>query len=842
MIFSTVLVILFILRLRKATNFDVFRFIRSRYDEEVVKVYRKYENLSRKTIKTELDIDFLKKCKIYNIFPKFLRFKLYKKVLCTSKLYRSWQSKLLANELQHKRRTISDVTGKCAEAEQCLKNAVSAMDFLLLRRCVVSRCSSFRDTTVDTHKRKLNNLGIHNDLQPCDPDKVVLNYSSVPLPQRLKHLLAFGLDFGLPSYKLCFYNYFLSFEKFFTRLRMGDCNNVTEFSDRLRALALKYFYNFKPYKIFSAIFTAPDLKLLRNLASNKEVIVCKPDKGRAVVLVDRSRYLLSMNSLISDRTKFVEVSDSVSKYCTRMEDKLMNFLRKLKTLNLLSNETYNQLFVSGSGPGILYGLPKIHKSDFSSRFQFRPIFAAYNLPSFKLGQYLVPVLKSLTTNVFTVDNSRVFVNEIRSVDNADDYFMASFDVENLFTCIPLRETIDIILDNLFENSTTVLGLNRNFFKSLLEHSVLNSFFIFNGKLYKQLEGIGMGLPLGPTFANIFMCFSESRWLEDCPIDFKPFMYKRYVDDTFLLFRNKNHAILFLDYLNSKHPNIRFTMETECNGSLSFLDCFITRSKGRFESSVYRKDSFTGMGTSFFSYTPFIYKINSIKTLICRAYNVCSSYISLHNEFEFLRNFFCGNGFPRSIVDNQIRKFLDRQSESCASVSRSIPTTRDTNLFITLPYFGSQSEKLRTELSSLLEKYFCAINFRILLVNKFKIGSLFNYKDRLPTPLRSSVVYEFCCARCASTYVGSTSRTLGTRIAEHAGRSYRTGSLLGSPPHSNVRLHAESCDVNISDTCFKILGSASDVISLRILESLYIFKHKPPLNDTSSAFPLSIVNS
>ena len=58
---------------------------------------------------------------------------------------------------------------------------------------------------------------------------------------------------------------------------------------------------------------------------------------------------------------------------------------------------------------------------------------------------------------------------------------------------------------------SVIGLDRKNFKTLLEHSVLNSFlFCFDSKLYKQIEGVGMGLPLGSTLANVFMCFHEKR--------------------------------------------------------------------------------------------------------------------------------------------------------------------------------------------------------------------------------------------------------------------------------------------------------------------------------------------
>ena len=49
----------------------------------------------------------------------------------------------------------------------------------------------------------------------------------------------------------------------------------------------------------------------------------------------------------------------------------------------------------------------------------------------------------------------------------------------------------------------VIRLSRNLFKQMLELSVCNSFFVFNNMLYKQKDGHGMGLPLSPTFANIF---------------------------------------------------------------------------------------------------------------------------------------------------------------------------------------------------------------------------------------------------------------------------------------------------------------------------------------------------
>ena len=72
----------------------------------------------------------------------------------------------------------------------------------------------------------------------------------------------------------------------------------------------------------------------------------------------------------------------------------------------------------------------------------------------------------------------------------------------------------------------------------------------DGELYDQMDGVAMGSPLGPTLANIFMCALEKRYLNDCPTQFKPVLYRRYVDDTFCLFNRRDDVDRFLQHINS----------------------------------------------------------------------------------------------------------------------------------------------------------------------------------------------------------------------------------------------------------------------------------------------------
>ena len=100
--------------------------------------------------------------------------------------------------------------------------------------------------------------------------------------------------------------------------------------------------------------------------------------------------------------------------------------------------------------------------------------------------------------------------------------MTSFDIGSLFTNIPLEETINICVDKLFENNTKVNNLTKESLRSFLELATLDSFFIFDGKYYKQKDGVAMDYPLGPTLANVFLCHFKEQWMSDCPNGYKPF--------------------------------------------------------------------------------------------------------------------------------------------------------------------------------------------------------------------------------------------------------------------------------------------------------------------------------
>ena len=135
------------------------------------------------------------------------------------------------------------------------------------------------------------------------------------------------------------------------------------------------------------------------------------------------------------------------------------------------------------------------------------------------------------------------------------------------------------------------------------------------------------------------------------------VYRRFVDDTFLLFRSKERIEKFRLYLNCQHPNIKFTSEIEESNSIYFLDIKINRDNNRFLTSVYRKPTFSGVFTD--SYIPLSYKSGLISPLLYRAFKLCSNFEIFHQEIIFVKDIFKRN--PSNFIDICVKTFLTKFS-------------------------------------------------------------------------------------------------------------------------------------------------------------------------------------
>ena len=507
--------------------------------------------------------------------------------------------KLLDLEIRNKRKAISKSEQNFEASLESLHHSTSFFDYICLKHRVHNNVSKNIENVKNIHRGKLEKLGLPNKIH-TPPTDIITNLSSRNLTDEEKYALSFGLEFCLPVHRPNFYSYFLSFEKLYSYLRNLPVWNPDSDDFNLKSSIQVIANKNYPKRYISGSTYCPlkkkHISLLRDLGKDPSITVSRPDKGRGVVVLDCADYINKVTHILSDHSKFVSINSDPYTLSLKLEDKCNRYFRTLKSKDKINLTTYNNLTISGSSPGIVYGLPKVHKPN----TPIRPILSAYSTHCYKLAKYLVPLLSELTTNQYTVKNSFEFLECIKDIPNIHSKFICSFDVESLFTNVPLKETIYICCNQLFNNHELVNGFNRQEFDKLLQLSLFDTYFSFNNQLYKQIDGVAMGSPLGPTLANIFLGFHEQNWISLAPLHMKPTIYKRYVDDTFLVFDNKQQAEQFLQYLNSQHNNIRFTFAPEENSELPFLDVLVNKLHAQTETSVYRKATTTSLGTNFFS--------------------------------------------------------------------------------------------------------------------------------------------------------------------------------------------------------------------------------------------------
>nr|XP_027215931.1 uncharacterized protein LOC113808661 [Penaeus vannamei] len=259
--------------------------------------------------------------------------------------------------------------------------------------------------------------------------------------------------------------FYLYFEKLCASLKNCDIynNNFNNVTNNITTIANNSFRKLSQQRR-QGFDTDVLLSPLQTLKNDNTIVITKPDKERGVVILNKCDYEQKLMDILSDKTKFKQITTKISTHLLYLEDKLNRLLRTIKaSINI---NTYNSFMTSGSRPGVLYGLPKVHKPN----IPLRPIISSIGTFNYNTAKFLVPIISPLTSNQYTIDNSTSFVKEITSLNFQQPVTMASFDVESLFTNVPLQETTELIANNLDNTYLDKYGLDTITFKNGLKNA------------------------------------------------------------------------------------------------------------------------------------------------------------------------------------------------------------------------------------------------------------------------------------------------------------------------------------------------------------------------------------
>eukprot|EP00061_Rhincodon_typus_P012790 g38739.t1 len=145
-----------------------------------------------------------------------------------------------------------------------------------------------------------------------------------------------------------------------------------------------------------------------------------------------------------------------------------------------------------------YGLPKVHKPG----FPLRRSVSLPGAPSHKLVKDLQQRLKHGSPH--SIYLTQEFLNSLKNIKISDDEIMVSFDVTALFTSIDIplvKETVATLpVQAAMQTSSSIS--NDNIIK--LPDLCLTTYFVFNGQVYKQINGTPIGSPISGLIAEAVM--------------------------------------------------------------------------------------------------------------------------------------------------------------------------------------------------------------------------------------------------------------------------------------------------------------------------------------------------
>ena len=818
-------------------------FIRQHYGQSTLRTLRDLERAYRKRIKRLADVEFLKTCLVYKLNPKLTNFKLNRKSNQNLPASTRLKTNIIRAEIQYNLRQIGNLNKTITNLESALFGVVSYFHSIWIKSFFKVNLAKFFCTVTETHNRKLKNLGLH--INTSLNTSAVFNMSKIELSESELKLLSKGLRYSIFPSRINEKEIQAQFEGLFTQAEsFMNVSQKIEFKACLINCYSLLLSSFKFYRNTDYYFSKSDRDTIYGLKKKcdlNQVLLIKADKGNTVVVIDKAKYIEGMNAILSDESKFETVENDNT---LDRQEKLQLWLRS-NIKNIVSDKEYSDMYPTCANLPVLYGLPKIHKLG----APMRPILSMIGSLNYGFAKFISKLLDPIRYAPSQCKESFSLASYLSS-SSLNNFYFVSFDVASLFTNVPLDETIDIILDKLYPNKDKKLkvnGMTRLIFKRALEWCLKGNIFIFNGKLYRQTDGVAMGSPLAPALADIFMnhIFEKqvssrtADWenivVQSGTVKYNAKLFLRYVDDILACFKNSQEADLFLNFLNSLHPNITFTIECECPfGKISFLDLFIIKDyfNEKILVQVYRKPTHSGVYSHFTSFLPDRFKRQALTSLLERAYKICSQEL-LHREFDNLKRMFMSNGYNEEFISRTIKEFLERKSKD--KVIFYGPEKY--KIYISLPYLGDVSAKIRGNITSCLSRIKCG-SLKLVYTDTFsRLGDWFNFKDRQPSHMVSGAVYKLSCS-CGLIYVGESGKCIFSRFKEHCKTNGKNLTTFGKHLKSSPTCHVDF------DTSVKILAKSHHISTRKTIESLFIQEHKDDpniLNEMYSSKKLFLFN-
>ena len=394
---------------------------------------------------------------------------------------------------------------------------------------------------------------------------------------------------------------------------------------------------------------------MRNLQSDRNVIIKPADKGSTVVIWDRNDYLKKAEKHLSDRSTYLE-TNIIEKDLVNLVEQSNKMFENLQRKSIIQEREKNYFkfnFKKATNLGKLYLLPKIHKG--LSNVPGRPVISNCGASTEKVSEFLdhqlQPIMKK--GNSYIKDTGD-FLEKLRGIGEIPKGAI-------VYPSIPHDEGLKV-LPNQYDKFIDKTVPTEDIIK-MTEFVLKKNLFEFNSMFYKQISGTAIGAKFAPPYVCIFMDYIETEFSKSQEI--KPWLWKRFIDDTFFIWTDTEENLdKFLEDLNKFHPNLRFTYE-KLREKNNFLDVVIKIKEGKITTNLFGKPN---DGHQYLHYD--FCHTEHIKRSIAFSQTLRLKRMTVENLKEWFRK----RGYPEQLIKNQVtRAFQSARNNSSNNSKREKET-------------------------------------------------------------------------------------------------------------------------------------------------------------------------
>lgn len=572
------------------------------------------------------------------------------------------------------------------------------------------------------------------------------------------------------------------------------------------------------------------------IKNNPNLLITRADKGNITVAIDRNTYIKKVESSLLDENLYKKQLKNPLPKLKEKAKHLLDLWDQKGVFKLDPSFDYINLTTDNTTLSRAYGLIKVHKKDQPVRI----IVPSINTPAYSLDKCLS---KLFTTHLkkpqSTVKNSYEILNILKNSPIPDNYKLMSLDVVAMFPSLPHSLILQAVANKWKFLKNTIYTLTKEEFLNGIKLLLESTYLQFNSKFYHQVTGAPMGYCSSPWFADITIEALEINCLEKLKSSAallvseknpqikriqhsltmtkrNVLIFKRFADDCFIVAKTDILDNL-LTLFNSVHPSLQFTMETEQNKKLNFLDLEITRIDNNFaKTNWYKKPTFSGRYLNYHSHHPLSQKIGIVYSITDKCIKLSNPEFHSKNLKE-AKNILINNDYPVQFINKYVNirvKMLNNNTPKNTIKQQTLLRNKK----VIIPFFKNLTENINYNLKQ----------NNILPINKItnKFNSLITLgKDKLNKFDNKNVVYKIGCQDCDSIYIGQTSQLLKNRSSQHR------NCVKNRDSKSALANHVIDTGHTIDFNNIKILDIEPHKKIREFSEMLHIHTHKNTLNRT-----------